>query len=452
MNSDMFRKKYNKYKTKYLRMKTQYGFGKISQNVLYENVFLVHANELRVGETFFNKFELNVGMHMISRKVNGTNEEDKKIKETYVHCTWGTLVYPHINGIWEHKTIAFVVPLKLQDGRIFKINPNDTMIFNGLAVGENSYAIIDETILKQLDPDSNSTVEEALQRIGFKVIRYNTQFISNDEINDIIRKFESVNNNCQLPISITSTGKQHIFNLNLNYNENVSSYDGSTYVVQRNDKQQLINLFSSMKETPCREDFLGMENTLINLKKMYMEINIDMTDDVVSNVIQFTNKQLNELYIPAFDLCLIGKSLRNIINDIPEVKRSFINTHQKDDSGRILYEHPNPYFTYNGNIVKMPDDNVFDEQLSAENIEKRSLMGRHYGLDKYITPYNCVDWIQYLNVYENVEKNKYETFKSTEIQENCRNVLERMEGQFPFSEEIRRLIYSRIETILHKCK
>ena len=272
-----------------------------------DKVLITHAfshEDIIKFENFLNLFVINQIDKTISYQPS----------EKYIHTVWGKLVMPHYNGSWEHCDYAFIVPLKNQIGRIFKINPSDTMIFKKLNINQtNSYFVYNECKFN-LFPDHEKALE-SLSSIGFKLIPYNKQSISEDEKKYLIKQIESKITSSGLYQIHSPNGKTYSLNINTDYSYPVIAAYDKTCNNKYNDKKELITMLEddSLFTNPLME---GVDNFYLQVK--------DIMDGCA--LYKFNLKQINTLYIDYVDMITIGKTLRVAINELIP-RNSFINNH-----------------------------------------------------------------------------------------------------------------------------
>lgn len=130
------------------------------------SIMLVHAfsfggydNRFENGRFFRSELTQSLGEHgskiITERYLNYTDDltnadvadllapMPKASFRSYIHCFWNTLVYSHSSS-WENRQAAIIVPLMSQVGRIFRLNPNDTMILDYLTVNEHTRIVTRE--------------------------------------------------------------------------------------------------------------------------------------------------------------------------------------------------------------------------------------------------------------------------------------------------------------------
>ena len=128
---------------------------------LYDCVKLIHTFELNnniiidlTDDKFRKKILNNKTVYEVDKKnilnisesLNNTTTkllvESKSRLNEYLHCCWGNTNVSHKAG---DSCCIIVAPLKLQKGRILRINPPDTIILDYLKFNSDSYLFINET-------------------------------------------------------------------------------------------------------------------------------------------------------------------------------------------------------------------------------------------------------------------------------------------------------------------
>jgi hypothetical protein len=239
-----FNKKYLKYKNKYFKLKQSirdaiYHDGKntkLDENDMLNNIYLVHA--FSCNTKLSELFDFDIKQKTIKYKSFTKYEK-------YIHTSWGTLISPHLNEQWDQLDFALIVPLKNQVGKIYFINPNETIVSNSLTVGvpNNSFFVYNKKKLVKSTKNESIAEEDikSMESIGFKSVEYkadkytyieNREFINeiakqlDYEINDNNKFINKNKNDDLLPVDIIHTisrgGKSYIFNFKKkSYNEDI---------------------------------------------------------------------------------------------------------------------------------------------------------------------------------------------------------------------------------------
>lgn len=192
-------KKYIKYKNKYIAMKTQLkqNGGNIPFGELFNNIYIVHGNNIpNMIPLFINydkshifikiyddqlekyneTYQYGGGSYNPLNKKNtkflstdrGSKENIEKLlknKDNYIygyyHTNWYNLVYPHkgYEGTnWENSNYALVTPLSSQKGRIIRLHPQDTMIYDYLTYDDRSFFVCDMFYMEELKKNNKNFV------------------------------------------------------------------------------------------------------------------------------------------------------------------------------------------------------------------------------------------------------------------------------------------------------
>jgi hypothetical protein len=328
----------------------------LTMNEILDNTFLVHVfNE----NGFFNSEIVNENGKIIWRYKITDDKKNLTGSNKMIHTSWGTEVLPHRNGQWDapNDKFAIITPLKLQKNAIYKINPNDTMIFDEL------------------------------------VLNYESQFICpDDKINIVNKKYE----NCLL--------FPNPFELTINSYDNTKKTDDEInyllkeYETKLNpDDYEILKYFTkNLTEDYIRFTGFGIESHIIRLEKEGKTLEEIKDELKAMGKMYYTLKQINELLPLAVSISYV-QTLREIINMvIPE--NSFVNRHCKINEN-ITYNHPTICFDYNGKNYNLYD--VVEKDLREEEGKKLQLYGRHFGTFSY----RGEDTIDIIQEYRQSEEN-----------------------------------------------
>lgn len=219
---------------------TYHGFGN-SINTILQDIYLVHGfnfsgfDNIISGDRFIRNelfkiqtsVDLLMGVKLMDRYINYTDFMDKDMEKIYappfniayksgtnhpgyysfrgyMHCSWNTLVYSHKLS-WENRDAVIVTPLLAQKGRIFRLNPCDTMILDYLTITDKTFFVCREEYKDKLP--------------GVRVITYsgnNLRYMIDEELKSKIRVLDS-------PINIENM--TYISILNDYINNNPTSID-----------------------------------------------------------------------------------------------------------------------------------------------------------------------------------------------------------------------------------
>jgi hypothetical protein len=465
----MYKNKYLKYKNKYFNLKSKiYGGNidecKIDELDILSKVYLVHGFEHK--QTFIEEKYISTGG--VSKRIDETKlfsnifVIDKKKKtigykpsEKYIHLAWGKLVMPHYNGSWESNDHAIVVHLQDQKNKIFKINPNDTMILNNLTISnENSFFVYNQTKFNLIADHKQSLTD--LQELGFKLYPYTREMITNFEIDDLMSQIDRDVLISGKHTIISPNSKSYNIDLNLDYVYEIQLPNGTKFNKKYNDKEALLD-FLSNKLTLFSDKLWYNEDSMF-MQEYTDEDNILSLETLVDKHYKYNLKQINTIYIDAIDMITIGKTLRAAIDEIIP-PNTFINEHcfnsVESKKSEKEYFHPTLCYNYNNRIFKLGDSNHITD-LQYDNLEKRLLIGRHYGLFHYTVVENVIDLIQQLTTFDVKEffyiQQTYPKYKDKIHiwKQQFSDVLGRNENQFKFSSEIIQNIKQKFDCLIEK--
>ena len=437
-----YKKKYLKYKDKYLNLKNSIGGdisngeitrGTLNQEDILNNTYLVHAFDF-AKSSFSDFFEIVDGPD--GKKLFKYKTTNPTYAEKYVHTSWGTLVLAHLNGQWDHMDNAVIVPLGEQKGKINRINPNDTMILESLTIKpDDSYFVVERSKFNALT--DNEAWRKQLQDCGFNLIEYDkyANKIGTADYDSVIRQIAAITTSGDHSIEYSS-GDKYDFKLEVDdYIYHVFDECYNTY----NDKIQLLSLLKEIFEN--NKFSQGMELGYIQLKS----IGFTNCEEFKYNI-----KQLNTILRIAYDIIFKSHTLRNEINNIDNIKNSFINTHCITSGNIEEYQHPTPCFVFNNKNYNIFDNKLKNAQLSNDNLQTRQLVGRHLGFSKTVKPGNFMDAIQYLSAFDdmNLEVEQRALLKSR----TKKAVLGRKSGQFPFSDSVKQTINDKYKLVKNRHK
>ena len=426
--------KYLKYKSKYISLKNSlknYHGGVIDENNnieeldqtdLFDNVYLIHAFP-HEDTDFLNRFVIEgEGDDQIIRY-----SCEGKWCEKYIHTSWGVLVLPHLNGQWDYMDNAIIVPLKKQNGRIFKINPNDTMIFTKLNIERgNSFFVYNTEQYEKVG--NNAAALKRLEEAGFELIPFTKNPLSDEQVDEIIKQIDEMPKDGDLEINGKNYGKINAEN----YNENVLDCD-----VELNDRNCLKHILGELKSNKSWNN--PIENS-VNQYKSFMSC-----EDISGIEFFISMKQMNILYPMANDIIFQGQTLRGTIDAIPKIRDSFQNKHCKIN-GITEYRHPTPCFTYKDKSYRLGDENLMSDELKQKELDEKLLVGRHRGFDKTIKPTNFIDSIQYYTSFpDQKEKAVKEEIDDWNIQKD--QVFSRSNKQFEFNNDVKEEIEEKMKKI-----
>jgi len=154
--------KYLKYLSKNMR---QGGGGEFEQKQIdeiesdiNEHVWLVTGQDgFYIHNDDAGNFYLSYNKHPVG------NFEPFDHEYPTIHSSWGTLVYGHDGGNWDHNKLILIIPFsELKQLNILKINPEDTMLLTDkIPITPNTWLVVGQTIYDH--HDSYTNMEEFLQ-------------------------------------------------------------------------------------------------------------------------------------------------------------------------------------------------------------------------------------------------------------------------------------------------
>jgi hypothetical protein len=379
-----------------------------------------------------------------------------------IHTVWSTHVLPHRNGQWNYPNnkVAIVTPLKLQEGKIYKINPNDTMIMNHLILNKDSIIIIPTHTyikynpkLKQSDEDPN----EELEINSFEELK-------NEKHQLRINKFKE---SMDLYLDFDSDFNEHKIDLSVIFYDNSKADDekqntciqATLSKLNDNDKMVFNHFIDKIKqyEYVDSSNFMGLMSYFV-LEPLEKYCDVDKTIDECfknMNMQNYTIEQINKL-LPMAVRCIYKETLFDKVNSITHNKNLFINSHCVN--GTVIdYSHPTPCFNYKGKNYNIYD--VVEQKLKKEIGTLKELYGRHYGVSNFRGT-DVIDQIQDFNSgrFPGENKNKfYDHVKQTypdkndyinDLKNKFKELSSRNENQFPLKKEYLDLIEAELNEMI----
>jgi len=419
---------------------------KVTQNDILNNVYLVHGFTTDPETNrFLERFVIEGTGNNTSIKYSscsGKTKMDRVNCEKYIHTTWGVLVFPHLNGQWDSMDNAIIVPLKNQQGRIFKINPSDTMVFTKLNIEKNNSFFVYNT-KKEFSPEILKKIKDA----GFTIIKYTKDPLDQEEYDKVINQIKKMQNG-NLVINGYDYGKIS----NTDYNEDILGCNRPL-----NDRKTLIYMLRKLKADPSWSE--PHENYFNQIKNLLPQLGIDVTCETIKkyylNIFEvdrlISQKQWKILYPMATDILFKRQTLRTTIDNIPEIKNSYQNNYCEEKEGITKYTHPTPCFNYMGRNYRLGDENLMSDELKQNKLDKKLLVGRHLGLDRDIIPTDFIDSIQYYTAYYDVDDSlAISKPKKEDIQKwrkEKEEVFSRTNKQFKFSKKVKAEIEKKMDEL-----
>ena len=403
--------------------------GKLTENDLYNNVYLVHA--FMDWSTYYNpKFS-----DYIIIDENKNIFKYKKDIGKYYHAAWGSLVSSVNDSIWDTDDYAFITTLKCQKGRILQISVGDTVIKDYFGFEPNNSFLVLNMLKFTKYPDYKEFLEKC-SKAGIQIIKYYKEYHKPEYIKQLIFQIQKNNKVHDNIVTINDSLEKQIKFNNYYYNFGLMikySYGNNqiTFPIIKkfNDKQQIINALSIFVKTKKAAIVMNSLSFFLELESFYIKIFINSNiHNAEKNIKKNKNKLLmlykfNDIFILKYALLLHnilikkntidenGKivncnSLRNTINSISSLKSSFkcLKYRPKIDT---LNNIPYLYKEYDYDYLRMFSYknkyySLHDSFFSKDII---NLFRNHKGFDKDVElPDSIVSSIQLLYYFPETQK------------------------------------------------
>lgn len=435
-----FYNKYIKYKSKYNNLKQRMIGGNPTSDYISRNsdkIMLVSVYFYDCNNETDIYFKLNDDEF---KKLYG--ESDVKPKElnvintgknSMIHTTWGTVVTPHLNGTWIFANFAILSPLSLQGGRIYKINPNDTMILDHLTLDtKNSFVIYGKSLGMK-----KNFMEELEKFHGEKIIFDDSLNLPSIDFFCKSKKDQDAVKKCKLMIDeeIKDLVNKYSREVPPNYPHSIVEYETKRDSEKHSDKEIFVNFLYSFKiilknvvdenkypnmyflNFVMHGDTSGFSIESYD-EKMIVNINKMITWSK-HKVLKFSVRQANELEY-CLEKLFSFETLRDKVNE--QVKLKLVNpivvTHPKIEDGTVIYNHPT--YTFTDGL------NVMDVRLINPDHVNDQLLGRHFGSTENLLKGNDIVSILQSN-YENLYNDTFKKDKTCVIQE-----IAKLENKFKY--------------------
>ncbi len=273
---------------------------KVTFEDIRDNVLLVHAFKFE----YLDKYDIvvdNEEKNYYFKSIIDTG----KLSDDMTHCSWGSLVLPHLNGSWELLRCAIITPLKYQLGNVYKLFPADTMIFGSLHINKNDFTVIIGITAQDIDVELKEIFADNKYIHDTKYEHINK--FKNEGIKNILNKIKNIGGNIVL--------------FNYGVNENITEYFKNIAKKIGRDYDNDINL--CLKE-PRKGPKAIEENSKIDTSKLLDDLDgLDIyytsyLKFVFNNKNCFTNGKLNyDKILDLLELFSINSNEEELLMDFP---------------------------------------------------------------------------------------------------------------------------------------
>jgi hypothetical protein len=330
-------KKYLKYKNKYLKLKKLIG-GTTQAEIddIINHTFLVSAVD--VASSMKPSKDLS-DLHLYFYG-NREDEISSPLEHPYptIHSAFGTLVYSHRSNIWDFNELAIINKMSTYHGKIYKMNPFDTMIIsNRINVDNDTIVIMSSRFMES--EDDNSIWKKWIKQINPNNIVY-----FDDNFKDDIKK------------------KDNSFNVwNVLFRYNIETTRNNLPITKFKIMKTYINMMTNNMKIYARNDY--MKNSFVVAPDLYPTI--------LSRV-------------------LFKKCLRDTINETikritPEGTYTYKNIYCNDNQQETRFSDPMCLRKISNGLVETSDvrdvRNPLDLVIEGDNIHKgeNRIYGLHHG-------------------------------------------------------------------------